>query len=184
MKLKVITAPVALPVTLDQAKAHLKVLWNDEDADITIKLKTAIEKAEQITNRKLGVYTYKGYLDQFPSTVKLPNPPLVTLTSVEYIDTDGNAQPWTDWYVDEVSEPAVLYFNTLPTGVRSDNVNNVILTFDCGYATVPDSITSWILLYTATLYEHRENLVEGTVVSDKKAQYFNHLLDSYRIKPI
>lgn len=183
MKLKVISA-VAEAVTLDQAKNHMKVLWNDEDADITIKLNAAVEKAGQITNRQLGQATYEGYLDRFSMVVTIPKPPLVSITKVEYIDIDGVKQTWADWYADELSEPAALYFNSLPTDVKQDGINNVIITFTCGYTAIPASIKSWILLYTATLYEHRENLVEGTVVSDKKAEYFNHLLDDYRIVPL
>jgi len=184
MKHRVITAPTTLPVTLDEAKAHLRVLHSDEDADITIKLKAAIEKAEQRTSRQLGTATVEAYLDALQTAVKLPKTPLQSLTKVEYIDVNGATKTWDDWYVDDKAEPAVIYFDTFPTDINIDGVNNVTITYQCGHSETPDAIKSWVLLYTASLYEHREGIVEGTVVSDKKAQYFDHLLDSYRIIPL
>lgn len=184
MKLKVITAPTALPVTLEEAKAFYRVIGTNEDADITRSITAAKEKAEQITNRQLKTATYEGYLDAFPSSVKLPKPPFSSITKIEYIDVDGATQTFTDFYVDDVAEPSVLYFNSTPTDVRTEEVNNVIITFICGYDTTPAAIQSWILIYGLTLFENRENIVIGTIVSDEPARYFDHLLDSYRIRPI
>ena len=53
----------------------------------------------------------------------------------------------------------------------------------CGYTSVPEAITSWMLVYGLTLFENRENLVDGVSVSSEKQGYFNHLLDSYRSIP-
>ena len=184
MKLKVITAPTALPVTLDEAKSYYRVIGTDEDADITRSITAATEKAEQITNRQLKTATYEGYLDCFASSVKLPKPPFSSITKVEYIDVDGVTQLFTDFYVDNVEEPSVLYFRTTPSDVRTDEVNNVIITFICGYDTTPSAIQSWMLVYGLTLFENRENLVIGTIVSDDPKRYFDHLLDSYRIIPV
>jgi len=184
MKLKMITAPATLPVSLEEAKSFYRVIGTEQDADITRTLTAATEKAEQITNRQLVTATYDGYLDAFSSVVVLPKPPFGSVTKVEYIDVDGVTQVWTDFYLDDVIEPAVLYFNTLPTDVKADGVNNVVITFECGYSSVPDAITSWILIYGLTLFENRENLVDGVSVSSAKQGYFNHLLDSYRIIPV
>jgi len=184
MKTKLITPPASLPVTLEEAKAFYRVLGADEDDVITRTITAATEKAEQITNRQLVKATYEGYLDAFQSIVVLPKPPFVSVTKVEYIDVDGVTQVWTDFYMDDVIEPAVLYFSSFPSDVKTAGVNNVIITFECGYEEIPEAINSWIVIYGLTLFENRENLVEGTIVSDEKNKYFNHLLDSYRIIPV
>ena len=184
MKLKVIAAPTALPVTLDEAKAYYRVIGADEDAVITRTIEAATEKAEQITNRQLKTATYEGYLDVFVSSVKLPKPPFASITKIEYIATDETTKPFTDFYVDNILEPSVLYFNSFPSDVKTDGVNNVIITFICGYDATPSAIQSWILIYGLTLFENRENLVEGVSVDDTKTAYYNHLLDSYRIIPV
>ncbi|MFT7880708.1 MAG: hypothetical protein ABXS91_09980 [Sulfurimonas sp.] len=184
MKTKVISAPTELPVTLDEAKAFYRVIGADEDADIVRSISAATEKAEQITNRQLKMATYEGYLDAFVSSVKLPKPPFAAMTKVEYIDTDGETQSWTDYCIDDVVEPAVMYFDSFPPDVKTEGVNNVIATFTSGYENVPEAIKSWILIYGLTLFENRENLVEGVSVSDVKSEYYSHLLDSFRIIPI
>lgn len=184
MKTKLITGPTSLPVTLEEAKAHLRVLHSDEDADIELKLNTAIEKAEEITNRQLGVATYEGYMDAWMPSAKLPKPPFVEVVKVEYVDADGVKKLMPDYEVDAVQDPSVIYLNNFPSDMRTTGFNNVIITYKCGYEEVPAKVKSWVLLYMATLYEHRENLVEGTIVSDSKSRYFDHLLDSVRVRPV
>jgi len=183
MKLKLIAAPASLPVTIDEAKAFYRVIGTDEDDVITRSITAATEKAEQITNRQLVEATYEGYLDAFQSVVVLPKPPFVSVTKVEYIDVDGVTQVWTDFYMDDVIEPAVLYFDSFPSAVKTDGVNNVIITFVCGYETVPSLIESFILNYGLTRFENREGEVIGTIVNSDIADNVKHLLDSYRIIP-
>lgn len=184
LKLKQTTAPATLPVSLDTAKSFYRVIGAEQDADILRTLTAAYDKAEQITNRQLTKATYEGYLDAFASSVILPRPPLSSVTKVEYIDKDGATQVWTDYTVDDISVPAVIHFDSFPSDVRTKGVNNVIITFVCGYDSVPEAITSWMLVYGLTLFENRENLVDGVSVSSEKQGYFNHLLDSYRIIPV
>ncbi len=184
MKLKMITAPDTMPVSLIEAKAFYRVIGSDEDVDITRTINAATEKAEQITNRQMKVATYEGYLDSFPVSVDIPKPPLVSVTKIEYIDVDGATVPWTDYTVDDIVEPAVIYFNSTPEDVETEGVNNVIITFDSGYVTTPQALQSWILIYGATLYENRENLTIGVSVDGSIKAYYDHLLDSYRIIPV
>lgn len=184
MKTKLITAPISLPVTLLEAQAFYRVVGSEHNADITRSLSAATERAQQITNRQLVTATYAGYLNAFQSVIALSKPPFVSVSKVEYIDIDGATQSWTDFYVDDVQDPSVLYFNTFPSDVKTDGVNNVIITYICGYTTVPDAIKSWILIYGLTLFENRENLVLGVAVDASISKYYDHLLDSYRIIPV
>ena len=184
MKLKQITAPTEMPVTLDEAKAFYRVIGSEEDADILRSIKAAIEKAEQITNLQLNVATWEGYMDAFPASVVLPKPPLVSVVKVEYVDVNGVTQPFTDYEVDAIAYPAVLYFNSVPGDVRTDGFNNVIVTFESGYTDVPDAIQSWVLIYGLTMFENRENIVIGASFNADGKQYYDHLLDSFRIVPL
>ncbi len=184
MKTKEIIAPTSLPLTLDEVKAYYRVIGNSEDAVIIRTITAATEKAEQITNSQLQTATYEGYLDSFQSVVTLPKPPLVSVTKVEYTDTDGLTQEWTDYVVDDVAVPAVIYFDSFPSDVETDGVNNVVITFECGYTTVPSAITSWMLIYGLTMFENRENVAINVSVDESLTAHYNHLLDSYRIIPV
>ncbi len=184
MKLKLTIPPVGLPVSLDEAKSFYRVIGSGEDTDIQRTVTASSEKASQITNRQLARATYEGYLDSFPSSVEMPRPPFYELVKVEYIDVDGATVPWTDYTVDDVVEPAMLYFNSTPADVKSDGVNNVIITFECGYSKAPEAIKSWILIYGLTLFETRENIAIAVSVDSSTKAYYDHLLDSYRIIPV
>jgi uncharacterized phiE125 gp8 family phage protein len=183
MKLKMITAPTAMPVTLDEAKAFFRVVGTAQDAEITRVINMATEQAENITNRQLNTATYEGYLDAFPALVKIPKPPLVSVTKVEYIDVDGVTQSFTDFVVDDKVEPAVLRFDSVPTDVK-DEINSVIVTFQCGYATVPASIQSYVLNTALTRFENREGEVVGTITDSSFGANVKKLLDSYRVIPV
>lgn len=184
MKTKLITPPTSLPVTPEEAKSFYRVIGAGDDVDISRSLEAATEKAEQITNRQLIAATYAGYLDSFQSIVVLPKPPFVSVTKVEYIDVNGETKVWTDFYMDDVIEPAVLYFGSFPSDVKTDGVNNVIITYDCGYTTVPALIKSFILNYGLTRFENREGEIIGVSTNSDIADNVKHLLDSYRIIPV
>lgn len=183
MKLKLITAPTAMPVTLEEAKAFFRVIGTDEDAEITRVVKMASEQAEIITNRQLNTATYEGYLDSFPLSAVIPRPPLVSVTKVEYIDVNGAKQAFTDYTVDALVEPAVIRFNSVPTDVQ-DDINSVIVTFQCGYTAVPASIQSYVLNTALTRFENREGEVTGATPDSSFAANVKRLLDSYRVIPV
>ena len=184
MKLKISVNPTSLPVSVEEAKIFYRIIGNDEDELIYQTIETATAKAEQITNRQLSLATHKGYLNAFETYVTIPKPPLVSVVSVEYIDVNGATKQWTDFSVEDVSEPAQITFWSLPSDVRSDDVNNVIITFQCGYVSVPSALKSWILIYGLTLFENRENIVIGSIVNDTMRGYTDRLLDDYRIVPL
>jgi uncharacterized phiE125 gp8 family phage protein len=184
MKTKLIAAPATFPVTLEETKKFYRVIGTDQDTVITRTIGSATAKAEQITNRQFVIATYEGYLDCFKDAVKVPKPPLVSVDKVEYIDVDGVTQLWTDYTVDDVVEPAVIYFDSFPSDVKTEGVNNVIVTFQCGYTEVPEPVQDFILNYGLTRFENREGEVIGTIVNDEIASNVKHLLDDYRIIPV
>lgn len=60
------TAPANLAVSLQTTKIHLKKTTSDEDAIITVYLKSAIDYAEQFTKRDFITRTYITLRDFFP----------------------------------------------------------------------------------------------------------------------
>jgi uncharacterized phiE125 gp8 family phage protein len=91
------TQPVVEPITIDDAKAQLRLTTTVDDDMLTRLVKAARIRAERITGRSL---TYKGYLqtfDSFPSPRKaivLQAPPLISVTSIEYLDDTLTLQTW------------------------------------------------------------------------------------------
>lgn len=180
-----IAAPVSEPVTLADAKTHLRVDVPDDDAYIEALIAVARTAAEDRLQRTLVNTAWRLTLDGFPPAIMLPMPPLVSVQSVQFRSADGewltlDAQ---DYDVDPVNEPG--YVVPAP-GVRWPSVgagiNGVQVNYTAGYGatgtSVPAPIRHWLLLALSDLYHQRNRS------SDKPAvpQHFaDGLLDTYKI---
>jgi uncharacterized phiE125 gp8 family phage protein len=59
------------PITLNEAKAHLRVFGTDDDGYITSLIAAARQSAESLTDRALLPQTWELALDEFPSIGRL-----------------------------------------------------------------------------------------------------------------
>ena len=88
-----LSPPAAEPLTLAEAKLHLRVDFSDDDALITALIVTARQQAEHRTGRALVSQQWRLGLDQFPDdSLELPKPKLVSVQSVTYLDSNGTRQ--------------------------------------------------------------------------------------------
>lgn len=173
MALKLVTAPATYPVSLVEAKAHLRVDFDDDDTIIEIYRKAATEAAEKFTGRAFIDQTWDYYLDVFPtSEINIPLPPLIEIIGVFYRDSNGDEQQLavTGYEVDsatELARVALAYAASWPTARTIANA--VRVRFRAGYETdnspqtenVPFAIKAAILLTIGTLYANRETVVIG-----------------------
>lgn len=171
MALKLKTGPTSEPITLPNAKAHLRVLSPDEDTLIRDLLKAARETLEIATGRAFMSQTWELFLDKFPernSPIKLFRVPVQSITTLAYIDTDGASQTLTevtDFVLDAKNEPARIVPAVDKTWPSTETiVNAVTVTFLTGYtsaALVPHGIKAAIKLLLGHRFEHRESVVMG-----------------------
>lgn len=173
MSLKLITAPTTEPITLTEAKLHCKVETDADDNLITALITAAREYCEGRQRRAYITQTWELWLDAFPDEpyIKLPRPPLVSVSSVKYYDI--NDSPTTissgDYYVDSKSEPGWVSLNTgvswPSTTLRP--VNGVCITFVAGYGDaedVPQMVKQAMLLIIGAWYDQRENFIASGAV--------------------
>ncbi len=158
------------------AKAHLRVDVTDDDTYIDTLVKVARRYAETATRRALIDQTWTMKLDSFPassdSPIWVPLPPLQSVSSVTYVDVDGNTQTWTSskYTVDTDSEPGriVPAYQEVYPDVRNV-INAVTVTFVAGYGSagsnVPEGILQGMLTLIAHMYENRQDVIVGGVVS-------------------
>lgn len=108
MSLFEVTAPSAEPVSLSDVKLHLRVDSTAEN-DLIAGLNTSARQyAESFTQRAIPRQTWDYKQDRFPcaSEFYLPKAPCISVTSISYIDTNGDTQTLsTD-----------IYGTDLPTG--------------------------------------------------------------------
>ena len=157
MSLQLNTPPATEPVTLDQARAWLRVeSGNDEDALITALIPAARARAEWNTGRAFVTQAWTLWLDRVAHVIAIPLPPLQAVTSVTLYAPDGTAAVLdSDGYTVDLAGSRVL-LKTVPARLRA--VNAVAIAFTAGYGAagdVPAAIGQAILQIVSALYEHR-----------------------------
>lgn len=160
MALTLITPPAQEPITLAEAKAHLRITEPDQDDLIAAHLQAAREQAEQITGRAFMPQAWRVTLDAFPAgAIELPRPPLAAVTSIKYIDPAGVQQTITpaDYMLDTATEPGwVLPVAGKQWPATQDRINAVEVVYTVGWpdaAAVPGAIKAWIKLRLQCLFD-------------------------------
>jgi len=139
--LKLVTPPSAEPVNIALAKAHLRVDGSDDDLIINQIIAAARQWAEDFQNRAYVTQTRRLTLDEFPgddAPIVLPNPPLQSVVSVQYLNTDGvsTALAATEYVVDTDREPGRIYLAYEKDWPDTQDIQNAVqITYRCGYAT-------------------------------------------------
>ena len=196
MGLKLITPAASDPISITDAKMHLRVVDSDQDDLINALIKAATSNCEAWTGRALIDQTWDLYLDEFPTDdleIMIPKPPLIEVVSINYTDTSGADQSISSssFYVDNVSEPGwVVPADVLSTAwpVTLDAINSVRIRFRAGYLNanspadngVPEDIKAAVKLLLGSMYEHRETQVVGTI-ANKLPWSVENLLRPHRV---
>jgi len=164
------------------------------DPVLTMMIKAARQHAEVELHRYLITQTIDAYFEDFPryansqmSDRAIYLPPLQSVSAITYVDTDGATQTLAaDQYaVDIVSRPSRI---TAAYGVSWPSVrvqaNAVKVRAIAGYgaaSAVPASIKHWMLMRIGTMYEKRDQFVEGLRFAELPQQWVDSLLDAERV---
>ena len=153
--------PVAEAVTLVEAKAHLRVDGNDEDALIAQLVMVAREHLERQTARVLTSRPFRLCLDTWPAdgVIRIGCGPVREVTGVTVYDGEG--QPavvsLADHLLDGEARPARLWLRDLPVPARA--MNGIEIDFVAGFgasgADVPDTLKRAMLLHVAAMFALR-----------------------------
>lgn len=174
MVLSLVTAPTTDPLDLETVKKQCRMEGlGDEDAFFTSQLIPAVrDHAELATGRALLTQTWDLKLDAFPleGWIEIPKPPLISVTSVTYVDTGGVTQTFasSNYLVDAPVGPrcrrgrvALASGQAWPT--TQSRVNAVTVRFVAGYGAsrtaLPPLLVAALLMDVATRFEHREGFV-------------------------
>lgn len=204
MPLQLVSPPSEEPVSLADAKLHLRVDFTDDDALITALISAARQAAETITGRQIVTARWKMVLDSFPGpslmgvpagspftlpghAILIPKCPVQSVVSIQYLDMASAWQvmPATDYTMDLACEPAritpvfgKIWPITLP------QIGAVSVTFDAGYgqaSAVPEGIKSWIKLRLGSLYAHREEVALLSRGKIEPLPFIDGLLDPFKV---
>ena len=200
------TPPSVEPVTLAEAKNHLRV-DSDLTADdglISMLIGAARRYAEHYTDRSFINQTWRLTLDAFPGwsgmgvtwgtpyslpghAVLLERGKVQSVTSIDYTAMDGSTKtmPSQD-YVAELSGPVgrvtPVFGKIWP--IAQPQIGSVRIDYAAGYgpasSDVPEGIRQWLLLRLASMYEHREEVAVLARGRLEPMDFVDRLLDPYR----
>lgn len=170
MGLKIVPTSV-LPISLDEAKAYLRIDGNDDNAVVASLIEAATEWVEDQTGQQIRPASVVYSLDAFPlgREIKLPKPPLRSVDTVWYLNAAGNQQvfPFGTYAEDTVSRPGRVILkpgNSWPTTDGSPGC--VWVEYDAGYANpaaVPSSLKQAIRFMVGHWFENREAAIDRRI---------------------
>lgn len=106
MRARLITQPSSEPISLSDAKAHLRVTSNAEDVLISQRISMIRHYCENQTQISLMPQTWELVSDWFCCEMLLPHPPVQSIASIKYFDVDGVEQtiPSADYVLDNIDD--------------------------------------------------------------------------------
>lgn len=204
MTIQVVTAAAWLPVTLAQLRSWSRIEADvtDHDNDLTLLAQSMTAYAENLTGRAFIERTLRLILPSWPQLenahycgagVELPQAPLIAVDSVIYTDEDGASQTLAaDQYVAHSwREPGFVIPAWQVTWPSLRALPNAVqVNYRAGYAPIgspadelahqlaqPKNLKLWIAARVQTLFEHREQIIVGNLVTPLPRHFTDGLLD-------
>ena len=155
MKRILLAGPATEPVTLAEAKAHMRIDATDEDDLIGALLAAARVAAEAEIRRVMIEQSWRAFVENWPaSSLELPVQPALSVDAVRAIDDDGAAT---------VLDPEDFAFDAADGTVELVNAvagaDHYEIDFKAGYGAagsdVPAPLRQAILMLATHWYEHR-----------------------------
>lgn len=188
--MRLVTAPTSEPVTLTEAKTHLRVDIDDDDALISALIVAAREEFENQADRILFTSTYKLVMDYWPncSRILLPRAkPLSSVTSVTYTDDSDNVNTWSsaNYVVNTNTWPGciVLRDGVSWPGAALAESSPITITYVAGYAStanIPQRYKQAILLLVGHWYENREMVATSGAVPKSYPMAWDAIVNAAR----
>ena len=184
---QVITAATTYPVSLTEAKSHLKVDTTADDTYIESIIKAATQLSEEYTNRFFIDTVIEQYASSFAELETLFKSKVSVISFVKYYDSNNTLQTLSDTIYDAQVryEPAQIQLadgQSYPAFTKRNDAVEVKYTVGYGAASdVPEIIKQAILLTIGNFYSNRESVIVGRMVSELP-QNSKWLLDTYKVQ--
>lgn len=183
------TAPTDVVVSTAVAKNWLKVetAVTADDTLIDGLVASAVRYVGVNAHRQIAQGTFDLILDDFPLTgeVIIPRAPLVSVSSVSYVDTTGATVALSVNVYDVVTRDGedfgsirLKYNQQWPTTRGAPDA--VTIRCVCGYSSAPPGVLTAIQMLVGHWYEHREAVITGTI-SKSLELTIDALLDPIRL---
>jgi len=191
MALVMTAAPAAEPISLAEAKAHLRIDADDEDQLLTSLIVAARSLVERALALALVTESWSLYLDSWPRSgaIALPIAPVQAVAAVRIYDPDDTPTDVSSgtYAVDVLSDPARLVLSAGAAQLLpARRLNGFEVAFTAGYGDetgdVPEPIRQALKLLVAHWFEHREPVVLGQLAQEVPATVGGLLLPYRRVQ--
>jgi len=193
MLIKVIEQPSEI-ITVSEAADFLRIDFpSNETTEIENMITASRQWCEDYLQRAIGIQTLETVLGPFPATGRqqiILRPPVVSITSFIYKDTNGDEQTLvenTDFYASLDSEPG----EVVPVGawpVALETADAIKVRYVSGYSdpgdspllskALPSSMRLAILMQVGDLYANREAQTEKILTANPTLE---RLLSIFRL---
>jgi len=161
MKYQTTTPPTWWPISLEDAKAHLRVSHTEEDAVIWDMLRAATEIVEREAWVQLNEKGITIYMDVWENVRLESFSPIQAVNSIKYYDANNTLQTLaaSSYDVDLLSDPMKIDIDSTP--VLYDKFNTVEIALTVGYTEdckIPAGLANCVKMVLGDLYENRQNV--------------------------
>jgi len=185
---QVITAATTYPISLTEAKSHLKVDTTADDTYIESIIKAATQLSEEYTNRFFINTVIEQTCSSFSELEALFKSKVSAVAHVKYYDSNNSLQTLDTSIYDvqlnyEPSQIQLVEGKIFPDITKRNDA--VLARYTVGYGSaasdVPEIIKQAILLTIGNFYENRASVVIGRIATELP-QNVKWLLDTYKVQ--
>lgn len=174
------TPPAVEPLTLDEAKLHLRVTATVDDALITGLIAAARQMCESFTGLALIERGYSLFLDEWPGKeIILPRLPLASVGAINVYDAAGVAAVFaaSNYSVSGAGMPGRVLLNDGAAFPQPERLTDGIeIQYTAGYGAasddVPAALRQGVKQLVAQLYEQRGDILPDALQGSGAAALF------------
>lgn len=148
----------------------------DLDAELTRLITVARNHVEKYCGIRIGQQTIVAKCDSFDDLARLPEAPVISISSIAYVDTDGATQTLAssvyEVRADDLEAAVVLKFNQSWPVIRPGS--RITVTAVVGYTTAPPAVHHAMLVRIADFFTDHES------VASEDFSTFDALLANHR----
>ena len=186
MGIKLSIAPVTEPITIEEARAHLRVDHTDDDIYINALITAARTSAESYTQSSFFTQTWIKSMAFFTDIIDLPRGIVQSIETIKYFDQDNTQQTVDDANYFLTSPSVTSQVQVIASGwpssiyARNDSVQITYVTGHTTVAAIPGDIKQALLMSIGHLYENRQDVIIGSQVN-AMPMASKHLLTPHRV---
>lgn len=183
MKYAVEAGSIMEPVSLEDAKLHIRTVCGDtsEDSAIIQPIITAArEYCENVTGRAFARQTINAYPIGWADAMQMPKTPVLSVESVTIREADGREKelPAGNYGLSKADGALHLWFKP---DIRLAKVDPITIRYQAGYEVLPMAVRQAMLLLIGHWYENREAVVVGSAASVDVSLTAKTLLNQYKV---